>query len=260
MAFTERMRVAEFAGRVEVTPAQVIAACRRSGISVAAAESVLDPRECEILARALGWKEPTAPESFRPSRARPTRRIGSVASSPTVAPAGRRVISAAVTPPPLRRRAADPAEQAAWDRVATAYASGAVVRGRVTEVVKGGAAVDIGVRAFLPKSQAAITRLDDLRPLVGTVVTARVIDFDRGNRNVVLSRKVVLDEEQARRIEQLRASLEPGQRRGSTIAAVRFNGIVVDLGALTIWIPRGELGIGYRERVEDCFRPGDVAG
>src|SRR5205823_8374132 len=84
-----------------------------------------------------------------------------------------------------------------WDEVEKAYAEKKVVIGRVIERIKGGLAVDIGVRAFLPGSQIDIRPVRNLDALRGQELRVRVIKVNKKRGNIVLSRKVLLEEENA---------------------------------------------------------------
>ena len=82
----------------------------------------------------------------------------------------------------------------AWIRVEEKFKAGEVVTGEVIEVVKGGLILDIGLRGFLPASLVDLRRVKDLDAYLGTEIEARVIEMDRNRNNVVLSRRVVLEE------------------------------------------------------------------
>ena len=84
-----------------------------------------------------------------------------------------------------------------WDDVERAYQERRVVVGRVIERVKGGLAVDIGVRAFLPGSQVDVRPVRNLDALKGQELRMRVIKVNKKRGNIVLSRKVLLEEENA---------------------------------------------------------------
>ena len=84
-----------------------------------------------------------------------------------------------------------------WDEVEKAYADRKVVIGRVIERIKGGLAVDIGVRAFLPGSQIDVRPVRNLDALRGQELRMRVIKVNKKRGNIVLSRKAVLEEENA---------------------------------------------------------------
>src|SRR5499427_964569 len=82
-----------------------------------------------------------------------------------------------------------------WDVISASHDNGVPVEGRVVEVVKGGLAVDVGVRAFLPGSQVDLRPVKNLTSLVGQSIRAKVIKLNRRRGNVVLSRRSVLEEE-----------------------------------------------------------------
>src|SRR6187397_1950491 len=86
-----------------------------------------------------------------------------------------------------------------WDEVEKAYADRKVVIGRVIERIKGGLAVDIGVRAFLPGSQIDVRPVRNLDALKGQELRMRVIKVNKKRGNIVLSRKALLEEENAAR-------------------------------------------------------------
>src|SRR5262245_41660719 len=98
-----------------------------------------------------------------------------------------------------------------WDDVERAYQERRVVTGRVTERVKGGLAVDIGVRAFLPGSQVDVRPVRNLDALRGQELRMRVIKVNKKRGNIVLSRKAVLEEENAERKRDTLETLEEGK-------------------------------------------------
>src|SRR3989454_9444716 len=82
-----------------------------------------------------------------------------------------------------------------WDAITQAYEKAQPVEGRMVEVVKGGLAVDVGVKAFLPGSQVDLRPVKNLASMVGQLIRAKVIKLNRRRGNVVLSRRSVLEEE-----------------------------------------------------------------
>src|SRR5437867_13386771 len=86
-----------------------------------------------------------------------------------------------------------------WEEVEKAYNENSIIRGRVVERIKGGLSVDSGVRAFLPGSQIDVRPVKNLDALRGKEIECRVIKLNRKRGNIVLSRKLVLETEQARK-------------------------------------------------------------
>src|SRR6516164_10221330 len=97
-----------------------------------------------------------------------------------------------------------------WSALEAAFAQKTAVVGTVTGVVKGGVTVDIGVRAFMPASRSGTREAAELEQLVGTEITCRITKLDVTDEDVVVDRRVVL-EEQARTLQEGRfASMQPG--------------------------------------------------
>src|SRR5215468_12522279 len=80
-----------------------------------------------------------------------------------------------------------------WEEVEKAHNENAIIRGRVIERIKGGLSVDIGIRAFLPGSQIDVRPVKNLDSLKGKEIECRVIKLNRKRGNIVLSRKLVLE-------------------------------------------------------------------
>ena len=96
----------------------------------------------------------------------------------------------------------------AWNRIEEKFNSGENVEGEVIEVVKGGLILDIGLRGFLPASLVDLRRVKDLDMYLGTEIEARVIEMDRNRNNVVLSRRVVLEESRKAERSEILSKLE----------------------------------------------------
>jgi small subunit ribosomal protein S1 len=119
-----------------------------------------------------------------------------------------------------------------WDDVERAYQERRVVTGRVIERVKGGLAVDIGVRAFLPGSQVDLRPVRNLDSLRGQELRMRVIKVNKKRGNIVLSRKAVLEEENAGRKRETLEGLEDGKVMQGVVKNITEYGAFVDLGGL----------------------------
>jgi small subunit ribosomal protein S1 len=119
-----------------------------------------------------------------------------------------------------------------WDEVERAYQERRVVTGRVIERVKGGLAVDIGVRAFLPGSQVDMRPVRNLDALRGEELRMRVIKVNKKRGNIVLSRKAVLEEENAEKKQETLATLEEGKVLDGVVKNITEYGAFVDLGGL----------------------------
>jgi small subunit ribosomal protein S1 len=119
-----------------------------------------------------------------------------------------------------------------WSALETAFAEKLAVVGTVTEVIKGGLSVDIGVRAFMPASRSGTRDAGELEKLVGTQINCRITKLDVTDEDVVVDRRVVL-EEQARGLVQARhEALKEGDTVSGTVRSLMPYGAFVDLGGI----------------------------
>jgi small subunit ribosomal protein S1 len=119
-----------------------------------------------------------------------------------------------------------------WSALEAAFADKTAVVGTVTEVVKGGLRVDVGVRAFMPASRSGTRDAAELEKLVGTEITCRITKLDVQDEDVVVDRRVVL-EEQARGVaEDRRAAMKEGDTVTGTVRSLTPYGAFVDLGGI----------------------------
>ena len=132
------------------------------------------------------------------------------------------------------------------DEVRQAYSQGLPVQGQVTGAVKGGMEVQIaGLRAFCPASQADIRFVEDLSEFVGQRLDFRITKLEGGRRpNLVVSRRVLLEEEQRLRAEATRAQLEEGAVLSGIVTSLKDYGAFVDIGGLEGMIHVSELAFG----------------
>ncbi|MFW6157783.1 MAG: 30S ribosomal protein S1 [Planctomycetota bacterium] len=119
-----------------------------------------------------------------------------------------------------------------WERVIEQNDEGDVVTGRVMRKIKGGLLVDIGVPVFLPASQVAIRRSGDIAQWVGREIKCKIIKIDKGRRNIVVSRRRVIEEKREKMKEELMKELEVGQLRKGEVKNITDFGAFVDLGGI----------------------------
>ena len=119
-----------------------------------------------------------------------------------------------------------------WDRIESAYREQTCIKGRVLGRTKGGLDVDIGVRAFLPASQADLRPLRDPDSLSGEEITCKVAKLDRKRNNVVVSRRAALEEELSLRRSQLTEQLVEGAVLTGRVKNLVDYGAFVDLGGM----------------------------
>ncbi len=144
-----------------------------------------------------------------------------------------------------------------WDDVERAYQERRVVTGRVIERVKGGLAVDIGVRAFLPGSQVDIRPVRNLDSLRGQELRMRVIKVNKKRGNIVLSRKVVLEEENAEKKRETLETLEEGKILMGTVKNITEYGAFVDLGGIDGLLHITDMSWGRINHPSEVLNVGD---
>ncbi len=120
-----------------------------------------------------------------------------------------------------------------WDNIKDAHDSGQTVQGRIVRRIKGGMVVDLfGVEAFLPGSQIALRQVPDFDALLTTTMELKIIKLNKTRRNIVVSRRVVLEEEREKMRDQLLKEIEPGQVRLGVIKNITDFGVFIDLGGV----------------------------
>ena len=120
----------------------------------------------------------------------------------------------------------------AWQKVMENVHEGDVVTGVATRKIKGGLLVDIGVNVFLPASQVDIRRPADIGDYIGRTIQCVVLKIDEARRNIVVSRRALIEQERKHKRDQLMQELEVGQRRKGVVKNIAEFGAFVDLGGI----------------------------
>jgi small subunit ribosomal protein S1 len=144
-----------------------------------------------------------------------------------------------------------------WDQIGKAHDSGTPVEGRVAEVVKGGLAVDVGVRAFLPGSQVDLRPVKNLAAMVGQSIRAKVIKLNRRRGNVVLSRRAVLEEEREEKKKHTLSVLAEGMVLTGTVKNLTDYGAFIDLGGIDGLLHVTDMSWGRVGHPSEIFQIGD---
>lgn len=133
--------------------------------------------------------------------------------------------------PVLSKKRAD--FEQAWDKVQQAKDSGETLTALVTDRVKGGLVVDLGIRGFVPASHVGNGSLKtNLDKYVGQSIPLKVIEVDKERRKVVLSNKSAVDEERQAKSQETKSSLQPGQIRHGVVRRLTNYGAFIDLGGI----------------------------
>ena len=145
----------------------------------------------------------------------------------------------------------------AWIQVEEKFKAGEVVTGEVIEVVKGGLILDIGLRGFLPASLVDLRRVKDLDMYLGTEIETRVIEMDRNRNNVVLSRRVLLEEGRKNERAEILSKLAKGMRLKGTVSSIVDFGAFVDLGGIDGLVHISELSWNHVNHPSEVVKVGD---
>ncbi len=144
-----------------------------------------------------------------------------------------------------------------WDEVEKAYVERKVVIGRVIERIKGGLAVDIGVRAFLPGSQIDVRPVRNLDSLRGQELRMRVIKVNKKRGNIVLSRKVLIEEENAEKKKETLATLAEGKVMQGVVKNITDYGAFIDLGGIDGLLHVTDMSWGRAQHPSEIFNVND---
>jgi small subunit ribosomal protein S1 len=147
----------------------------------------------------------------------------------------------------------------AREALAMAAETGVPVEGKVAGVIKGGYEVTVGgLRAFCPFSQMDLRRAESEQDYVGRVLEFRVTRYAEGGRNLVLSRRALLEEQAAAAAVETRKKILPDAVLSGTVVSLADFGAFVDLGGVQGLVPMSELSHARVERAGDRLRVGET--
>jgi small subunit ribosomal protein S1 len=120
-----------------------------------------------------------------------------------------------------------------WEKIKEAHEADRPVKGTLVRKIKGGVTVDLmGVDAFLPGSQIALRRVPNIEDLIGEIYNFKIIKLNKRRRNIVVSRRVILETEREKKRETLVKELLVGQVREGVVKNITDFGAFIDLGGL----------------------------
>jgi len=119
-----------------------------------------------------------------------------------------------------------------WETIVDTKKEGDIVTGKVIRRIKGGLLVDIGVPVFLPASQVDIRKPGDISRFIGKEIESKILKIDVEGRNIVVSRRKIVEEQRRSSKEKILAEIEVGQLRKGTVKNIADFGVFVDLGGL----------------------------
>jgi len=122
--------------------------------------------------------------------------------------------------------------QKEWETVIAKHKEGDVVSGTATRKIKGGLLVNIGVNVFLPASQVDIRRPADIGHYLGKTLECKIVVIDEARRNIVVSRRKLIEDQREELKKKLLSEIEPGQIRKGVVKNIAEFGAFVDLGGI----------------------------
>ena len=143
-----------------------------------------------------------------------------------------------------------------WSALEAAFAEKLAVVGTVTAVIKGGLTVDIGVRAFMPASRSGTRDAAELEKMVGTEITCRITKLDVTDEDVVVDRRVVLEEQARSQQEGRYAAMQPGDVLDGTVRTLMAYGAFVDIGGIDGLLHVSDISWSRVNKPEDVLSVG----
>ncbi|MDQ6665453.1 MAG: 30S ribosomal protein S1 [Acidobacteriota bacterium] len=143
-----------------------------------------------------------------------------------------------------------------WSSLEQAFAEKRAIAGVVSGLIKGGVTVDVGVRAFMPGSRSGTKDAAELQALVGQEISCRIIKLDVADEDVVVDRRVVLEEEEKHSREQRLTDLREGMVVRGTVRSLMDYGAFVDIGGIDGMLHVGEISWGRIGKPADVLTVG----
>lgn len=146
-----------------------------------------------------------------------------------------------------------------WEEISAAYQQDGDIEGNVVAKVKGGLSVDLGgINAFLPGSQVDLQPVRNIDSLIGQTFKFKILKYNKKRRNVVLSRRVILEKERAEQKATTLATLEEGKVVSGTVKNITDYGVFVDLGGIDGLLHVTDMSWGRIGHPSDLFQVGDT--
>ena len=144
-----------------------------------------------------------------------------------------------------------------WEDIKNSYDEDQTVQGVIVNRVKGGFSVDIGVQAFLPGSQADLRPIRNLDEMVGKTFSFKILKYNRKRSNIVLSRRVILEEERDSKRSETLKSIEDGKIIDGIVKNITEYGVFVDLGGVDGLLHITDISWGRVKHPSELFSVGD---
>jgi small subunit ribosomal protein S1 len=144
-----------------------------------------------------------------------------------------------------------------WEKVLEKYSEGDIVEGMGIRRIKGGILVDIGVPAFLPASQIDVRRPGDVNDFIGKTIRAEILKIDEPRRNIVVSRRTLIENERDEAKQRLLNTINEGDIIVGRVTNVAEFGAFIDLGGLDGLLHVTDMSWGRVKHPADVCKTGD---
>lgn len=144
-----------------------------------------------------------------------------------------------------------------WERVLETHKEGDIVEGKVIRRIKGGILVDIGVPAFLPASQIDVRRPSDVAQFMGKTIRAEILKIDEPRRNIVISRRTLIENERDKAKQKLLNTINEGDIIKGRVTNIADFGAFIDLGGIDGLLHVTDMSWGRIKHPSDVCKTGD---
>ncbi len=144
-----------------------------------------------------------------------------------------------------------------WEEIEAKYAAGEVVDATITNVVKGGLVADLGIRAFIPASMVEDHFVKDFSKYKGQTLKCKIVEIEPSENRLILSHKVVAEEEKQKQKEAVFASIHQGDQIEGTVARLTNFGAFIDLGGVDGLVHVSEISHTHVAKASDVLKVGE---
>ena len=145
-----------------------------------------------------------------------------------------------------------------WDEIKKAYETDGTIEGVITNRVKGGFSVDIGVQGFLPGSQADLRPIRNMDEMVGQTYPFKILKYNRKRSNIVLSRRVLLEQERESKKAETLSTITEGNIIEGAVKNITEYGVFIDLGGVDGLLHITDISWGRVKHPAELFSLGDT--
>lgn len=147
--------------------------------------------------------------------------------------------------------------ESAWEKLESQFNNNEVFEAEVNEIVKGGLVVDLGVRGFVPASMVEDHYVEDFSDYQGKMLTFKIVELDREKNRLILSHRIVVEEEKGQEKKAFLEKLEPGEILSGTVQRLTDFGAFVDIGGVDGLVHISQLSHEHIEKPSDVVNVGD---